>query len=558
MAGFTEPADGEHSPCGNYWYDREAASYAVEFFAAFLHHIKNSEAALAGDPFVLQPWQEHRVIRPLFGWKRARDGTRRYRTAFVFLPRKNGKSTLASGVALLLLAADHEPGAEVYSAAGDRKQAGIVFDMAAKIVQGSEELYSRVTVRRNQLLYPQLDASYTALSADAYTKHGLNAHGIIFDEMHVQPNRELYEVLHTSMGSRSQPVEFIISTAGSDQYSVCYELYDYASKVESGELDDPEFLPVLYGVTREDLEKEPECWMREETWARANPNLGVSVRLDYLRAECERAKSMPAYENTFKRLFLNIWTEQSVRWMPMHYWDASPQAPVDEEVLRGMRVFGALDLSAVRDLTAAVFVGHRPCAAGEQPRVFVFCRFWLPEENLKERIRYDRVPYDRWAREGWLTLTPGNVVDHDRVREEVRHVGDAFALREVAIDRWNAAQITTQLTADGLTVVPFGQGFASMSEPMKEVERLVLAGLLDHGGNPVLRWCVQNTAAVTDDAMNIKPSKDKSTGRIDGLVALVMAVGRLICDDGASASFTSIYETRGLRRATTIEQRSQA
>ena len=512
---------------GGFWFDEAAADRAVQFFERCLTHVKGE---LAGQPLKLDPWEKERIIRPLFGWKR-KDGTRRYRKLYVEIPRKNGKSTLCAGIALYLLHADREPGAEVYSAAADREQAAIVFDVAKQMVLQSEPLRQRSEVYRRSMVVLESASSYRVLSADAFTKHGLNASGIVVDEVHAQRNRELIDVLTTSVGSRRQPLEAYITTAGYDRKSIGFELHDYAIKVRDGIIEDPAFLPVIFAADEND------DWTDERVWAKCNPGLGHSLKLDYLRGECAKAKSIAAYENTFKRLHLNIWTEQESRWIQLETWDACNAAVPDLDELRGRRCWIGVDLSSTTDITAVVaLVEDR-----DDPDMFdVVPFFFVPEERIGERARRDRVPYDLWRDQGHLIATEGNVVDYDAVRAKVNELGEILQIIEIPIDRWNSTGLQTDLGGDGFTVVPFGQGFASMSSPTKELERMLLDRKLRHGGHPVLRWMASNVAVMQDPAGNLKPAKNKSTERIDGIVALIMAIGRAIA--GEPELPTSVYE----------------
>lgn len=475
----------------------------------FLRHVKGE---WAGKPLILEPWQRDKVIHPLFGWKRP-DGTRKYRTAYVEVPRKNGKSTLAAGIALTLLFADQEAGAEVYSAAGDRTQAGIVFNVARQMVQNSPDLKRISELYRSSIVAPQTASSYRVLSADAYTKHGLNAHGVIFDELHAQPNRELWDVLTTSTGARRQPLIFALTTAGYDRNSICWELHEYACKVRDGIIKDESFLAVIYAAGKED------DWTDPKVWHKANPNLGVTIKLDYFKQKCANAQEMPSAENTFKRLHLDIWTEQATRWIPIERWDACGKA-VKVGELEGVPCFAGLDLSSTLDVTALNLTFP---VDGRYKQIW---RFWIPEENIAQRVRRDRVPYDLWVRQGFIKATEGNVVDYEVVRADVNQLREEFNIRQIAYDPWSATQLATQLQGDGFEMVPFRQGFASMSPAAKEFEKLVLGKKIDHGGNPVARWMMSNISVEMDAAGNIKPSKKRSTEKIDGIVAAIMAVGR--------------------------------
>jgi len=513
-----------------YKFDEQEAQRAVDFFEKLLHHVKGE---WAGQPFLLASWEKE-FIRELFGWRRE-DGTRRYRMAYLEIPRKNGKSSLAAGLALYLLFADREPGAEIYSAAGDRGQAALVFEIAKGMIERSPVLRKRCEVFKHSVYVPSSGSVYKVLSAEAYSKHGINAHGIIFDELHVQPNRELWDVLTTSTGARRQPIVVAITTAGYDRHSICWEIHDYALKVRDGIVEDDTFLPIIYTVG------EKEDWTDPEVWAKANPNLGISLKREYLEQECRRAKEVPAYENTFRRLHLNQWTEQAVRWLPMDHWDECAGGEIDEEALAGKPCYAGLDLASTIDIAALVLLF--PGSGEDGPRYRVICRFWVPEENLRERADRDRVPYDQWAREGWITPTEGNVIDYDRIRADINVLGGRFEIREIAIDRWNSTQLQTQLDGDGFTVVPFGQGFGSMSAPTKELEGLVLGKKIEHGGNPVLRWMASNVSVRQDPAGNLKPDKSRSAEKIDGIVALVMALGRAMVHRDEDSS---VYEDRGI------------
>jgi phage terminase large subunit-like protein len=451
------------------------------------------------------------------------------------VPRKCGKSTIAAGVALALLVADKEPGAQVFSAAVDRDQASIVFNAAKNMAAASTLLNEHLQLLRKIIVYNQYAAFYKALSADAYSKHGLNAHGVIFDELHVQKTRELYDVLHTSTGSRTQPLEFLITTAGSDRTSLCWEIHEHAVKVARGQVQDDRFLTVIYTVDEDKLRDDPLYWTTEAAWREANPGIGVSIQLDYLKAECERARVLPAYENTFKRLHLNIWTEQATRWIPVELWDdAVMSAPFDQRALADQAIesYAALDLSATTDLTAFAI------ALRVDGFIHLVVRCWMPESKLQEREKKGRVPWRAWVDAGWLTLTPGDVVDYNYVRESILSDFEAWSIKDMGFDRWNSSQLITDLKSElgDEKLFAHGQGFASMSGPTKEFETAAVSRNLRHGGNPLLRWAVSNAAALSDPAGNIKPDKSKSGDRIDPVVAAVMAVGRLVAHDAPSES----------------------
>jgi phage terminase large subunit-like protein len=514
-----------------YYFDDQAADKAVFFFEKLLHHVKGE---WAGQKFILEPWQEDEIIRPLFGWMRL-DGTRKYRTAYIEIPRKNGKSSLAAGIALYLLFMDEEFGAEIYSAAADRDQAGIVHKIAKDMVEMSTPLESRSDVFKRSIIVPGSKSTYRVLSADAFTKHGLNAHGVVVDELHVQPNRELVDVLVTSTGARSQPLVVLITTAGFNKETICGEYHDYAQKVLDGTIDDPSFFAYIMAADQED------DWLDEKIWAKANPNLGISVKMDYLRGEARKAEHVPAYQNTFRRLHLNQWTAQESRWLDMNAWDNCNLA-VNPKLLEGAECYAGLDLASTSDIGSLVL--DFPSEQGEDERHAWLPFFWIPEENMLERIRKDRVPYDAWLRDGLITATEGNVIDYGFILRDIERLGEIYNIREIAFDRWGAFQISQQLEGMGFTMVGFGQGFKSMSPPTTELLRLVLDNKLSHGAHPVLRWMADNVVVDQDAAGNVKPNKAKSREKIDGIVAGIMGLDRAIRHVGIS---DSVYEERGIR-----------
>lgn len=508
---------------GDCRFDEEAADRATGFFRDELVLI---EGKCAGQPFELQPWQAA-VVSNLFGWKRP-DGTRRYREAFIFVPRKNGKTPWCAGIINYVAFCDGEPGAQIYSSAGEREQAALVFRHASGMIARNPKLAKHSRVYRTfKSIEVGTSTIYKALSADADTKHGLNAHLVINDELHVQPNRDLIDTLETATASRTQPLIIHITTAGFNKNSICFEKYDYACKVRDGIIDNPYFLPVIYEAGEDD------DWTDEETWKKANPNLGVSVEIDYLRQACKEAQEIPAKENTFKRLHLNIWTEQDVRWLSKEVWDDCGVAFTEDDLV-GQECYGGLDLSSTTDLSSFSLYFPETGHALTYP--------FAPQENAKRRSDRDRVPYLEWAKTGNLTLTPGDVIDYEHIRVLINRLAEKFDLKSIAIDRWNSVQITTQLTDDGFKVVPMGQGYASMTAPTKELEKLVLERAIKHNFHPTMDWCVSNVSVEQDAAGNLKPSKKKSTERIDCVVSLINAVAGFLIEPAK----TSVYETRGL------------
>jgi len=499
----------------------------LRFFREHLRHVKGE---FRGQKIQPQRWVARDVIKPLFDTQ-TRDKRRQYRTCYVEIPRKNAKSTIAAGIGLYLLYYDDEPGAEIVSAAADRAQAAIVFDIAREMVESDPYLSKVTQVYRRELVVPSTGSKYQVISSEAYSKHGMNLHAAIIDEVHAhQDGGELWNVLTKGMGSRRQPLTFAITTAGYDrtEASLCWSLHEHARQVNNGTIDDPSFLGVIYGA---DLEAD---WKDPKIWAQANPGLGTTLKREYLEQECRRAQDMPAYEHEFRRFHLNQWTQSAVAWIPMAKWDRGAP-PVDPEALRGRVCYGGLDLSATTDLSALVLVFPDE-AGGYDVLPFV----WCPREGIKIRSQRDHAPYDLWARQGFMTATEGDVVDYDAIRSEIQTLAQRYDIREIAYDRWNATHLVTQLQADGANPIAFGQGYQSMSGPSKGFETLVREGKLRHGGHPVLRWCVGNTVIEEDGQKNIKPSKKRSTERIDVAVALIMALGRAMLQAGPS-----VYETRG-------------
>ena len=511
-------------------FDEAKAQRAVEFIRC----LKHTKGRWRGQAFDLLPWQET-IIRDVFGTVKE-DGFRQYNTAYVEIPKKNGKSELAAGVALYMTCGDNEWGAEVYGCASDRQQASIVFDVAVDMVEQCPALKKRIkpVMSVKRLVYKPTNSFYQVLSAEAYTKHGLNVHAVIFDELHSQPNRELFDVMTKGSGdARTQPLFFLITTAGTDRHSVCFEQHQKAEDILCGRKADPTFYPVIYGA------EDDADWTSEEVWYRANPSLGHTIDIDKVRNACMSARDNPAEENIFRQLRLNQWVKQSTRWMQMEKWDACA-FPVDEGELLGRECYGGLDLSSSIDITAFVLV----FPPRDDTEKYVFLPyFWIPEENMARRVRRDHVPYDVWEKQGFLETTEGDVIHYGFIESFIEDLGKRFHIKEIAFDRWGAVQMVQNLEGLGFTVVPFGQGFKDMSPPSKRLMELVLERNVAHGGHPVLRWMMDNIFVRTDPAGNIKPDKEKSTEKIDGAVAAVMALDRAVRNGG---SIGSVYDERGI------------
>lgn len=449
---------------------------------------------------------------------------------------KTHNSELAAAIALYLLYADNEPSAEVYGAACDRNQASIVFDVARQMVEMSPALMRRSKIRTagKRIINYRNAGFYQVLSAETGTKHGLNVSGLVFDEIHAQPNRKLYDVLTKGSGdAREQPLFFIITTAGNDKNSICYELHTKALDLMAGRKKDPAFYPVVYGLTEED------DWTDEANWYKANPSLGHTIQIDRVREAYQNAVENPAEENVFKQLRLNIWTSASIRWIPEQVYDKG-NLPIDRDALRGRMCYAGLDLSSTSDITALV-LAFPPRTEDEKYVLLPF--FWLPEDTLELRCRRDHVLYDVWQKQGFIQTTEGNVIHYGFIEKFIEQLGETYHIREIAYDRWNATQMVQNLEDMGFTMVPFGQGFKDMSPPSKELFKLLMEGNIIHGGNPVLKWMAGNVVMRQEPAGNIKPDKEKSVEKIDGIVASIMAIDRCIRNGTGSGS---VYDERGV------------
>lgn len=515
-------------------FDVRAAERACAFFPEMLCYIEGEDA---GQPFVLQRWQKA-IVGCLFGWKR-RDASgrmvRRYRKLFLYVPRKNGKTPFVAGLLLLISLCDGEPGAQIYAAASSAKQAGILFKHMTVMGQRNGDISARMRIYKSlkSIEFPQV-TTCQVLSANADAQHGKNTHCFAIDELHAQKDRELVDALATSTGTRRQPLEIYLTTADYDRPSICNELYDYACKVRDRVFEDERFLPVLFEALPTDDWKDPAVW------AKANPNLGVSIKLDWIREEAARAARQPSYLNTFKRLHLNIRTGASVAWLMLHEWD---QCATELPDLTGRPCYAGLDLSSNRDPSAFTMV-FPPEREGEP--IWVKSIVWIPEAGAKHHEDTDRVPYFTWADQGHVRLSPGDAVDYAQIEREIMELTEVYHVQTVAVDRWNAQQLCQNLQSHGINVGFWGQGFRDMSGPAKEWERLVIIKGLAHGGNPVLRWMAGNCMVETDPAGNIKPSKKKSTNRIDAIVAAIMALGVMMMGGHSVCRF---YETNDLEMA---------
>lgn len=495
-------------------FDEDEATKAIKFFDDHLHHTQGPKA---GEAFTLAPEQAW-LVREAFGWKRA-NGRRLYRTIYVEMGRANGKTQLGAGIAGKLLFADGELDPEVVSAASDRQQARICLDRLKSMIrsdpQGLDKLSAplRSEIRRTRNARGEKAGGvYKATSSDVSSNWGGSPHGIIFDEVHAQPNRELWDALETAMGKRAQPMLWAFTTAGWDKESLCWELHEHTRELANDTITNHTFLGVVWAA-HEDAD-----WTDPQVWRDANPMMGVAFEEEFLAEQCQKALSTPAFQNTFRTMYLSQWVGQQVRFLDMTVWDANDKAPRKPDKVEA---FGGLDLSSTTDLSSFVVVSRN----GDN--VDVHCKLYAPADGLVERERRDRLPYSVWAREGLLTLTPGPTIDQDYIKRDILAAKEQFKLKDVSYDRWNAAKLVKELENEGVVMVQMGQGFASMSAPCKELMRLATEVKLNHGGNKALRSQVSNAAGVIDAQDNIKPDKKNSGSRIDGLVALIMALDGL-------------------------------
>lgn len=539
-------------------FDEEAAAYAIEFFG-FLPHIKGE---WAGRPFKLGPWETF-IIGSLFGWKRlygrcpqcdswlpmeasvinciacfvpgeeeeqvpAETGWyRRFRTSYLEVARKNGKSTLAAGVGLLLAFFDNEAGAEVYSAATKRDQAKIIWGTAKQMVRKSAYLQSQISVYMANMSDPESASKYEPLASEADSTDGLNSHGNLIDELHAHKTRDLLDVLVTGTGSRRQPLTFIVTTAGYDRTSICWEQHEYGTQVLEDVVQDDSYFIYIAAIDEGDDWRDPVCWLK------ANPNLGVSIKMDYLTTQRDQAVSSPAKQNTFKRLHCDLWTQQVDRWIDIDVWDSN-HGIIDEEELKGRTCYGMLDLATVSDMTAWVMA-----FPGEGDQVDILARFFCPRSKVNDPGNRFKDSYQVWEHKGFLTVTEGDATDYAFVKAQILADVQKFQMVDMNVDRlFQAHQLAQELMEEGIVVIGFGMGYMSMAAPMKELERRLLLKQINHGGNPIMRWMADNVAVKQDPAGNLKPDKSESQGKIDGIIGIVGALDRVMRNDEPVAGVT--------------------
>ena len=497
----------------NYYFDEEAADRAVNFIEKGCTHVKGE---LAGKAFILEKWQKDDIVRPLFGWKDKDTGLRKYRTCYVEIPRKNGKSNLAAALALYLMFADGEPGAEIISAAGDRGQANIVYHIAQEMIKNNKHLRSKAKVLRNTIEYKS--SWYKSISAEAYTKHGLNCHGIIFDELHTQPNRELWDVLTTSVGARRQPLIISLTTAGHDRASICYEMHEYSEGVLNGSIEDDSFLPVLYKAEPDD------DWTDPETWKKANPGYGSICNEAYFIDAVKKAKSNPSMINSFLRLHLNIWTSAETAWIPDDIYMKGDK-PIPFDRLPSLPAYGGLDLASTQDLTAFALIFRDD----ENECFYLLCHQFVNSVKAHNKKLAAGVDYLNYEREGDITITPGNVTDYRIVKQYILDQCAKYDVQEIGYDPKFSTYIVAELTEEEITMQPMAQNITSMNGPTKEMEMEIMKGNVIHGGNKCLRWQFGCAIIYTDNNENKRVIKEqKENKKVDGVIASIIALNSYV------------------------------
>ena len=519
-------------------YDQKKADKVLTFVKTLRH----TKGKWAGVPFTLLPWQEQ-AIKDIFGTV-GDNGLRQYNMAYIEATKKQGKSELCAALALYGLCADEEWAAEIYGAAADRSQASIIFDVAVAMVDQHEQLRKHIkpVLSQKRLVYMPTKSFYQVLSAEAYTKHGLNIAMAVIDELHAQPSADLYNVLTEGAGdAREQPLTIAVSTAGNDpdRSSIGWTVHKTAVDVLTGNKDDPKFYAMLYGLDREErriwkgreyetIESEIEndeewrkVWQNEEIWQKVNPSIGHTVAWDKVRDQFTRASGNLAREKNFRWLRLNSWEKlKTNKWLGLDFWDLC-RNKIHKDRLKGRRCYVGMDLSSKIDLTAVVQLFPPDDI---NTKWLVVPHFWLPEDNLAERVQMDKVKYDEWAANGYLHLTPGNVIDYDFIEQQIYDLLNDYNVVQIGYDPWNAMQTAIHLQDQGANMLEVRQGYRSMSPAMKEIEQLVRGQKLIHDGHPVLRWNVSNVEVKMDENENIRPVKGKGIERIDGLVAMINAM----------------------------------
>lgn len=508
------------------FFDNTAACRPVRF-ALFINHLKGPKA---GQPIEFEPWQIF-IISQVYGWKRS-DGKRLRRSVYIEVPRKSGKSTLCSVLCLYHLMADGEASAEVYSAATSRDQARIVFGDAQAMARNSDNLSNHLTVNRSAITYLKTNSKFEPLSADAGSLEGRSPSCSIVDELHVHKTPEVYDVLNVASGAREQPLLFSITTAGVNREGICYQVRDYSIKVLEGHIEDDTFFSMIYGID------EGDDWRDPESWKKANPNYGVSVQPDDLERLAKQAEESPSAETNFKTKRLNVWCNTNSAWLSMTSWDACNAERPPLSYWHGKPCYVGLDLASVSDFACVAYLFQ------ENGIIYPYVSSYLPMDTIEEKAGTMGDKYREWVQQGHITATDGAVTDLNYIRDELMKSFEKFQIKQVAFDPYGALGLVTELMDHGLPMVKFPQNITSMSDPSKELEKAILDKKLAHGNDPVIRWMAANCVIYTDPNDNIKVKKEAVANKIDGVIAIIMALGRMKLNGGLQPS---PYETRGIR-----------
>lgn len=529
--------DLEEGPDRGLSFDEEAAQHIIDFFG----HLKHSKGEWAGKPFKLEEWQMF-ILWVLFGWKNAA-GLRRFRVAYNEVARKNGKSTFAAGIGLYCLAFDDEPGAEVYSVATKEEQAKITFHEAQRMTLSANRLGGRATVHKKSISIDKTYSSWKPLGSDSHTEDGLNPHCSIVDELHAHPDSGMWDVIDSAMGARRQPLIFAITTAGFNKQCFCHQQRDLAIGVLEGTYEDDTLFAIIYTLDEKD------DWRKEECWIKANPNLNVTVKIEDMQRLCRGAIESPEKRNNFLTKKLNIWTTAHVQYFNMEKWNNCPIIEISDKELLGRDCYLAEDLSCQIDLAC-----HLLLFPLDDGRMYVRPYYYCPEEGARERVKKDRVPYLKWAEAGHIKLTAGSRIDYAFIKKDIVEAFSKYNVIALAYDPWNFEAVRQDLIAEGIPeekMVQFTQTIKYMSAPTKDLEAMVLDDKLVHNNHPVLAWNAENTVVYIDPNDNVRPLKNKSKERIDGVIATVMARGVMMAQPQEP---DSVYEKRGFLDLDKIEE----
>jgi phage terminase large subunit-like protein len=528
LAAARHLADLEQGPARGLTWRPEKAAHAIQFIECLRHY----QGTTAGKLFILSDWQRF-VVGSLFGWY-AEEGHRRYRIGYVEIAKGNGKTPMGAAIALYALVADGEAGAEVYSAATSKDQAAICFNDAKEFVRSCKPLLNRLSLGLANIGFLQTSSFFRPVSAEGRGLDGKRPHVVIVDELHEHPNATVVEKMRAGTKGRTRALILEITNSGYDQTTVCFEHHDYSIKVLQGVIENDAWFAFIAALDKKENPFEnPACWIK------ANPNMGVSVTRQYLEEQVREGKDLPSKRNLVLRLNFCRWTEASETWVDLDHWDQC-NTHVQTSALRGRTCYGGLDLASVSDFTALALI-FPPLESETLWQVVL--RLYLPEAAVLKMKEKGQLPINQWIAEDLVTVTPGNVTDYGFIKRDVKAFRGEFDVKEIAFDRFNSSQLVTDLQDDGAVMVGFGQGFASMSGPIKELERLYMSHRVAHGGHKVLRWMATNVVATKDAAENIKFDRAKSTQKIDGMQAVAMALGRAIAQhegDTADQGFVSL------------------